>query len=100
MEMSAAKKDWAAGRRRSRGCRGVVSRKLTVCCSTEQVFSVLLPTKPMRTVSVRLVMSWPSSGITITSPGNPDRRLDSEDDSIRLYVSGDGVGLPEDYAER
>ena len=32
--------------------------------------------------------------------GISDRRLDSEDDSIRLSVSGDGVGLPEDYAER
>ena len=36
----------------------------------------------------------------MTSPGNLDRRLDFEDDSIRLSVSDVGAGLPEDYAER
>ncbi|MXX53079.1 MAG: hypothetical protein F4Z35_03815 [Dehalococcoidia bacterium] len=33
-------------------------------------------------------------------PGRVDVRLDFEPDSIRLSVSDDGVGLPDDYAER
>ena len=33
-------------------------------------------------------------------PGRVEVRLDFEPDSIRLSVSDDGVGLPDDYAER
>ena len=33
-------------------------------------------------------------------PGRVEVRLDFEGDHIRLSVSGDGVGLPDDYAER
>ena len=33
-------------------------------------------------------------------PGRVEARLDFEADHIRLSVSDDGVGLPDDYAER